>query len=101
VGALLAAMDFFHRQFDQQKPAQSHGQALLMFYLQIIMVAVGAFSIGLTIPLLISHKMSGDWYGLVPWEITSVTVSLFLVLISVFGIRRLVRRLMAAQAPRS
>jgi hypothetical protein len=92
-------MEFFHRQFDQRKPAPSRGQILLVLYLQIMLVAISALNLGIFTVLLAGDLRRGDPNGVVKLFACDIAGFSFMILISAFGIRRSIRRLLAAPTP--
>jgi hypothetical protein len=87
-------MEFFHRQFDQRKPAHKRWVVFLNLKLMIAVVAIGALNLGLFVAMLI-RDIKGDALGsfIGKCHIFSVVVTILVILLPAIGINRAFRML--------
>jgi hypothetical protein len=83
----------FKRQFDHRKPAVKRWQIVLNLSVQIFLIAVGAFGLGVSVVSLDRTMKTGDPNGVAGLQEITVAVFGLLTLTGAFCTRVLIRRL--------
>jgi len=95
IGAILAPMYRFHRQFDYRSRGRQAGR--LSMNLVILLAAIGAFDLGVSLLSWLMHirRATSNGYFLELCLVVSIVASLMLILAPAFHLNAVLRRLKA------